>query len=444
MKIRTTVIMLAVAALAAAAPSVEAAKSGQAAKTAKTKTESTQSAQNKFRLKPGAERKLCLTCHPQFEDLLKKSSVHTPVMRTGCIACHSPHTTRYPKQLNTEVNKLCLTCHGGGTILPKDAKSAHRPVVEGKCVECHDPHASDNRNNLRKSGNELCYGCHKDKAESVGKAKFKHNPVEKGCINCHNPHASPAAPALLKAQVPALCKGCHQTDKPLFVKQHQNYPVANARCTMCHSVHGSDRPGLIYTNAHQPFVNRMCNQCHEGPSSAAPLTLKKKGLELCRGCHSSAVNDMFSKNRLHWAVAGKDGCLNCHSPHATPQPKLLKDNMLKVCGSCHADTVQRQERSVTKHQPVQQGSCTSCHSPHASDKVLLFTKDSTIELCGQCHDWQKHATHPLGEKARDKRNKNLAVQCLSCHRSHGTEYKQMIPFGTITELCTQCHTDKMR
>jgi predicted CXXCH cytochrome family protein len=88
--------------------------------------------------------------------------------------------------------------------------------------------------------------------------------------------------------------------------------------------------------------------------------------------------------------------------------------------------------------------CSACHSPHASDNVFLMTQKSTIELCGSCHDWQKHATHPIGEKIVDKRNKNLTVQCLSCHRAHGTEYKQMIPFSTITELCTQCHVEYKR
>jgi DmsE family decaheme c-type cytochrome len=426
------------------APQADAETAKKATKTTKaTKTQqvSKESTESKFRLKPDARQKVCLTCHADFEGKLKKPFIHTPV-KTGCTACHSPHTSNYPKQLSADVSRICLTCHVG--ILPKDARSSHKVALEGKCIQCHDPHSSDNKNNLLKSGNQLCYGCHKDKMDAIAKVKFKHNPVEKGCINCHNPHGSPKAVALLTDEVPALCKGCHQTDKPIFVKKHENYPVGNSRCTLCHSVHGSDKAGMIYNSTHPPFANKTCNLCHESATSPKPLTLKKKGFELCRGCHNKMVNDMFAKNRLHLPVMGKDGCLNCHSPHASADRPLLKAPPVRLCGTCHADTIQRQENSITKHEPIKEGQCTICHSPHASDNVLLFTQPTTIELCAQCHDYSKHSTHPVGDKVIDKRNKNLTVQCLSCHRAHGTEYKHMLPFATTSELCTQCHVEMKR
>jgi len=443
MKVRIYIVLSALSALCIClAPPAYAAKAAKAAKATKATKTSTESDETKFNLKPGAEQKVCLTCHPAFEDVLKKQYIHTPVKKPGCIACHNPHTATFPKQLSAEVSKLCLTCHD--RIMPKDARSTHKVVLEGKCVQCHDPHASDNKNNLRKAGNELCYGCHKEKAEEIKKVKFKHSPVEKGCINCHNPHASSQASVLLKSEVPALCKDCHDTNKPLFAKQHMNYPVANSTCTLCHNVHGSSRSGIIYDTVHKPFGSKQCNQCHESATSPKPLALKKNGFELCRGCHSNMINEMFAKNRLHLAVVGKNGCLNCHNPHATTQEKLLKAAPIQVCGTCHAGTIERQVRSVTKHVPVNEGMCTACHSPHASDNVFLVTQASTIDFCATCHDWSKHSTHPVGEKIIDKRNKNLSVDCLSCHRSHGTEFKKMLPFGTVSELCTQCHKEYLR
>lgn len=437
MKLRASAVILVLSAICLCfAARADAAKANKAAKTSK------ESKETQFRLKPGAQLKVCLGCHSDFEDKLKKPFVHTPITKTGCTACHSPHTSNYPKQLSAAVSTLCLTCHK--EILPDGARSAHKVALEGKCVLCHDPHSSDNKFNLLTAGNDLCFSCHKEKAEAISKAKFKHNPVTKGCISCHNPHASKKAEALLKNEVPALCKECHEIDKPLFAKQHVNYPVGGSQCTLCHNVHGSDRSGLIYNTAHPPFASKSCNLCHESSSSPKPLALKKKGFELCRGCHNNMVNDMFAKNRLHWPVMGKDGCLNCHSPHATTQKSLLKGTPIQVCGQCHSDTIQRQERSVTKHEPMQDGMCTVCHSPHASDNELLFNQASTIEICGTCHDWQKHSTHPIGEKIIDKRNKNLSVQCLSCHRAHGTEYKHMFPVPTVTELCTQCHLEYKR
>ena len=38
--------------------------------------------QNKFKLKPGAQGKLCLECHDAFKEKLKNPFVHTPV-KTG-------------------------------------------------------------------------------------------------------------------------------------------------------------------------------------------------------------------------------------------------------------------------------------------------------------------------------------------------------------------------
>jgi DmsE family decaheme c-type cytochrome len=404
--------------------------------------ESKESKDSKFRLKPGAQQKICLTCHADFEEKLKKKFVHTPVLKTGCTACHSPHATNYPKQLAAEPSRICLTCHGG--ILPKDARSSHKVAVEGKCIQCHDPHSSDNKNNLLKGGNELCYSCHKNKMDAIATVKFKHHPVEKECINCHNPHGSSKAVALLKDAVPALCKGCHQTDKPIFAKQHVNYPVGNSRCTMCHSAHGSDKVGMIYNSAHPPFANKTCQLCHEGPASPNPLALKKKGFELCRGCHNTMVNEMFAADRLHLPVVGKNGCLNCHNPHASSERPLLNKPLIELCGQCHADTIQRQVNSITKHEPITEGQCTTCHAPHSSDNVFLFKQASTIDLCKQCHDYSKHSSHPIGEKVFDKRNKNLSMQCVSCHRAHGTEFKHMLPAATVSDLCTQCHIEFKR
>ena len=124
---------------------------------------------------------------------------------------------------------------------------------------------------------------------------------------------------------------------------------------------------------------------------------------------------MFNQPRVHWALLDKKGCINCHSPHGSANDSLLKEPMLFVCASCHADTVARQERAVTQHPP-----------------------------CGECHEWQAHSTHPIGDDVVDPRNANITVQCSSCHRSHGTEYKHFIYYQNKDDLCVQCHVDYRR
>jgi len=411
--------------------------------------------QNKFKLKPDAKGKLCLSCHDNFKEKLKNQFVHTPVKSGECSECHNPHAAPHGKLLDEDANKICSKCHEG--IVPKNPKSVHKVVMEGNCVKCHDPHASNNKFVLLKAGNDLCFECHKDMGNNISKVKFKHNPVEKGCMNCHDPHASDKAKNLLKNDLVALCISCHKPDRPNFIKQHMNYPVAKADCSSCHDTHGSNKAGILYDNVHQPVANKVCTQCHEDPSSSATFKTKRPGYELCRGCHSKMMNETFDKNRVHWPIVDKVGCLNCHEPHASKGKNLLIGDSKSLCGKCHSDTMEhqvklaekeKQEKAAAKgrpikgaltHNPIQEGECSACHLPHASDNAYLMNKPSFYESCGACHDWSKHTTHPMGAKVVDSRNKNIKMDCMSCHRSHGTGYRYMIPYPTVTDLCVQCH-----
>lgn len=395
-----------------------------------------------FKLKPGATGKVCMDCHVNIQETVKKPFVHTPVKSGDCTGCHNPHTSSHGKLLAADSKQICAQCHA--TVIPADARSSHKPVAEGNCMKCHSPHASENRFNMLRAGNALCLDCHKAMGDTLAKVKHKHSPVTTGCLTCHLPHASSKAGFLLKDEVPALCTGCHKVDKPIFIKQHMNYPVAKARCTACHDPHGSDMPSLLYNNVHKPVASKMCSQCHNDATSGSPLQTKRSGSELCKECHSDMVNSTFAKNKVHWPLLGKQGCLTCHNPHAAKEKGLLKADLITVCGNCHKDTIQRQEKSLTKHDPIQKGNCMACHDPHGSNSQFLINKPSIIDVCGKCHDWQKHSTHPIGDKIKDKRNKNLTMQCLSCHRAHGTEYKHFIPFPTTSDLCTQCHDQYKR
>jgi predicted CXXCH cytochrome family protein len=399
-------------------------------------------AQDKFKLKPGAKGKNCLNCHDGFEEILKNPYVHTPVKTWECTGCHNPHASAHGKFLDADPKVICVRCHA--KVFPVNPVSIHKVAADGGCVNCHDPHAAKYKFNLLKEGGALCGECHKALGERIAAVKFKHAPVEKGCANCHDPHASATAGKLLKENVPALCLKCHDTEKINFQKQHMNFPMAGTRCTSCHNPHGSNQQGLLYDNVHNPFANRKCTQCHEGPSSPTPLKVKAGGFDLCRGCHSNMINEALAKNRLHWPLLDRNGCLNCHNPHASDQKALLAASMMDVCGRCHNDTISKLKTVKSKHPPVAEGTCMVCHSAHASDQVLLLNKPSVIDICGECHDWQKHSTHPIGDEVKDPRNGNLTITCLSCHRSHGTDNNKMLHSPTQTEMCTNCHKEFRR
>jgi DmsE family decaheme c-type cytochrome len=393
--------------------------------------------QNPYRLKQPNQAASCLACHTDFEEKLKKPVVHAAVASGECWGCHDPHVSDHPTLLSGDTREICARCHG--EVIPENAKSTHQVVAEGECRQCHDPHASDNPALLVEKSDTLCFTCHADIGDTVTTARFGHAPVREGCSTCHDPHGSAESVKLLKDDGPALCTTCHEPDGPAFVSQHQQYPVAQAACTSCHDPHGSNQPALLLNTVHAPLQGGTCNQCHEGPNSSVPFATKAQSYELCRGCHADMVNVTMAKRRLHWPAADKTGCVNCHNPHASNVASLLKADGPELCSSCHSDTLARIGAVSVKHAPVDAGMCVSCHSPHASEGVNLIDQPSVITLCSQCHDYETHSAHPIGEEAIDPRNKNLQVDCLSCHRGHGTNFTRMRLAETDLELCTACH-----
>jgi len=241
--------------------------------------------------------------------------------------------------------------------------------------------------------------------------------------------------------VPSICVNCHKPDTQAFAARHMNYPVGKADCTSCHDPHGSNQPALLLNNVHAPVGNRTCDACHEAPTSATPFATKRPGFELCRGCHSEMVNTTLAKGRLHWPVADKRGCVSCHNPHAAKHDKLLVASGADLCGRCHADTLKRIAATPVGHKPVAEGACTACHSPHGANGTYLVDQPSIIAACATCHDYQQHSAHPIGDEAVDPRNKNLRIDCLSCHKGHGTEFKWMLLSATSKELCTAATRD---
>ncbi len=396
-----------------------------------------------LKLKPGADGRVCIECHAEFQKVLRQAVIHAPVRSRECVSCHNPHASQRAKFLSDEPNLICAGCHGDMT--PAASRSVHKPAAEKKCLSCHDPHASATKAVLVKPPLELCGTCHKPLVERAAKARYKHAPLQStGCGACHEAHASAKADHVLKNGVPGLCTGCHKTDKPIFAKQHLDYKVAGASCTSCHDPHGSNQRGMLYDRVHAPVARGMCGQCHQPPTSATPFATKAAGTELCRGCHGPMVAKALDKNRVHVPLVGGKGCLSCHNPHASKEAKLLAQPMKSLCGSCHADTIQRDVRAASHHPPVRDGECTACHDPHSGEAPLMFVNGDGVALCQTCHDWSQHSTHPLGDKVVDPRNPNLTLECLSCHRSHGTEYKRLMPAAKTSDVCTACHAQFRR
>jgi predicted CXXCH cytochrome family protein len=292
---------------------------------------------------------------------------------------------------------------------------------------------------LAAEGNQLCFGCHGAAAAKLADARFQHPPAADDCLTCHDPHASTEADFLLRQEASALCGDCHETASASFVERHMGYPVAGSRCTSCHDPHGGETSALFLANVHAPLTRKMCNQCHLDPASPDALSTKRSGMALCRGCHSKEVNEILASDRIHWPVAGEEGCLHCHSPHASNEDALLPAPTKRLCASCHENTMRVMEGSPVKHAPSDQGDCAVCHAPHASDNLFLMQSADVIDLCSTCHDWTTHSSHPIGAEHADQRNMNVTMNCLSCHEAHGSPFKAMAPQDPSGDLCVECH-----
>jgi predicted CXXCH cytochrome family protein len=394
-------------------------------------------AQEPLKLRPGARGKLCLGCHADVAESLKQAHVHAPVAGGGCVDCHDPHASSHGQLLGVEPQRICLTCHA--EVVGDSPASAHEAARKGDCASCHRAHASQHAGLLVRPGNELCAGCHAELAARLAGARFGHAPVGDDCLTCHDPHASLVAGHLLSKTEPELCLDCHSASGAAFRERHRQYPVERGRCSSCHDPHGSNHGGLLWDNVHQPVAAGRCAQCHGEPGTPAALETRRDGLELCVACHGELVDRAFAARRIHGPLLDRVACLNCHSPHAAPVSGLLRARPERLCGECHADVIARQERSRVAHEPVAQGDCSACHDAHASDHAFLLPTADTLELCGGCHDWQRHSSHPIGPGVTDLRNPNLDLDCSSCHRSHGSPHEHLSSFEPKRELCVECH-----
>jgi predicted CXXCH cytochrome family protein len=201
---------------------------------------------------------------------------------------------------------------------------------------------------------------------------------------------------------------------------------------------------MLLDKVHAPVARMMCTQCHEPPGAPNALAVKQGAPALCRGCHAQKLTAILDKNRVHQPVLEGKACLNCHGPHASKRSGLLRGTTVSVCGSCHADTIRRNEKAGSKHKPVAEGDCSGCHDPHSASGALLLHSPDRVQGCAKCHEWTTHSSHPLGAKFADPRNKNLKMECLSCHRAHGTEFAKLMPYPKQTDMCVKCHESYRR
>ena len=148
---------------------------------------------------------VCFTCHgDKQQEFASKEFVHGPVNQ-GCVTCHNPHSSDFQFSLSGEPTQgVCFTCHTRKKDEIAKVTVKHGGLTTDKgCLACHNPHVSSFPQQLELAPMDLCLSCHDreyshangttvaDMKTLLAKNTNHHGPiVDKDCAACHNTHGS--------------------------------------------------------------------------------------------------------------------------------------------------------------------------------------------------------------------------------------------------------------
>lgn len=326
---------------------------------------------------------LCTFCH----NVSGTQPVQHQALDSGCLTCHSPHTSSTKYLLNRpSIQATCATCHNTGL-----RKFAHQPYLQGDCSLCHEPHQSANKTLLRGgSGPEHCYSCHREIKADLAAANVIHKPVGESCASCHQAHTTDYAHQL-STPLADNCLACHEP-----IKQRQaaapvkhSAMVQDKSCANCHDPHASVDPKLV-----RQRMTATCLTCHDRAITAAD------------GRRIAPMKDVLTKSRFLHGPIRDGGCSGCHDPHGGDFAGLLVKafpasfytsfdlGKYELCFSCHAADLVTQATTdrltnfrdgatnlhfLHVNRDVKGRSCKTCHAIHGSDLPNHMATDVPFE-----------------------------------------------------------------
>ncbi|MBI4486596.1 MAG: DmsE family decaheme c-type cytochrome [Acidobacteria bacterium] len=176
------------------------------------------------------------------------------------------------------------------------------------------------------------------------------------------------------------------------------------------------------------------------------------GSDTCTTCHEgfdkslATTKHAFVKNPRTPMAA--QGCETCHGPgeaHANDQSvkpvhprKIAAKEATELCMGCH-NRAEHSNFEGSAHD-ARGLTCVNCHSVHRpqSENAQLVAATRT-DLCVQCHrDKVKKLERSGHMPVREGK-----MECTSCHSPHGSQNVRMLRVGySINEACESCHTEK--
>lgn len=439
---------------------------------------------------PIASRSItCLSCH---DGTVMDSRRKVWVEHGHLVGITPPESMKVPDYLPLIDGKLaCRTCHSahaGGQQSQSLAQAVFVRVEDGTgslCASCHTD---------KKMGPAA--GAHPvggmpwtipDELVTAG-AKVGPNPRELTCYVCHEPHGSKEHHLLVMGtESSQLCLTCHTKLRPgmwrpdLPRDHPQNPPLQN----------DAQRQAIKDMGTHvgedDTLICLSCHKVHHGLSGRYLLADTLKESQLCLRCHPERM-DMVNtshdlrhsapecRNRRGQTPEESGPCGACHSFHQfSRMPDPLPRDPTGLCVSCHQDDQCASHQAVTgpthpyKVKPerlpadlslhifptpddetTRTIACLTCHDPHDA-KHKYFLRDSTPELCAQCHadtvaklagshdlSGRTDLMNGIGQTPAD------AGKCGFCHSMHKSNGPKLW-IGTTTApadadgTCTACH-----
>jgi len=176
-----------------------------------------------------------------------------------------------------------------------------------------------------------------------------------------------------------------------------------------------------------PAVAMGCANCHQANSEdgRTAIALVAADGELCAMCHEPKKDPV-----LH--VPYREGqCLICHDPHTSNFPRQVRAETNLLCLSCHGVN----QPDVKVNQEIKMVSLLGGRTLTLDD----YRQAVKIGLDRSGTKGHPIVGHPIS--GRDPRNKDAALNCLSCHAAHSSALANLMPANVKNrfELCTLCH-----
>ena len=227
------------------------------------------------------------------------------------------------------------------------------------------------------------------------------------------------------------CLTCHNSQNMLAIfrtphgqQADPDAPMASLQCESCHGPGGNHSGRRSIGPKHASIVAF-------GLDAATSMTDQDA---VCTGCHDGDIAPGWVASEH---AQSDVGCIGCHNVHNPVDPVGTHAGQNAVCFDCHteqqADSMKPFTHPLRADAPVRVNAmvCTDCHNPHASVASGLLSRNTTNEVCFECH--AEFRGPVLFDHAP------VSEDCGNCHQPHGSIHPAMLS-RRAPLLCQSCHS----